>query len=87
MVAPQRVVDRWNYIINDLCVAVKMGAHGPGCRLSVPEPSCERLMCRPAVGQAQSLVTGRFRAFQKCPDGGLAPRIQSRPSDGESPRD
>lgn len=46
MVAPQRVVDRWNYIINDLCVAVKMGAHGPGCRLSVPEPSCERLRNR-----------------------------------------
>lgn len=38
-----------------------------------------------ASGQAQSLVTGRFRAFQKCPDGGLAPRMQSRPSDGESP--
>lgn len=54
MVASQRVVDRWNYIINDLCVAVKMGSHGPGCRLSVPEPSCERLMCRPAVGQYQS---------------------------------
>jgi hypothetical protein len=26
-------------------------------------------------GHVQSLVTGRFQAFQKCPDGGLAPRF------------
>lgn len=65
MVASQRVVDRWHCIINGLCVAVKMGSHGPGCRLSVPEPSCERLMCRPAVGHQESFAAGGFHAFQR----------------------
>lgn len=53
MVAPWPVVDRWNYIINGLPVMVKEWATREAvCRLPVPELSCERWMCRPAVGQA-----------------------------------
>jgi hypothetical protein len=52
IVAAWLVVDRCNYIINDVCVLrADRTTRATGCRLSVPELSCERLMRRPAVGQ------------------------------------
>jgi hypothetical protein len=63
IIAAWPVVDRLNYIINDVCItASRTGIRATGCQLSVPELSCERLIRRPAVGH--------FRTFANvnCPE-------------------
>jgi hypothetical protein len=65
IIAAWSVVDRWNYIINGV-VTAQIGIRATGCRLSLPELSCERRIRRPAVGHLQTV--GNLRSPGSCTD-------------------